>query len=240
MKRGLEFLALDLTHRCNLNCGFCGKMRQNSDFQITMEQLIRFCELCNELPAEFVRVSGGEATTHPEFRDMMMVIWGLMNRPIELATNGLRLHEYEDMVPLFKRVHITDYGKTNRQAIERFRSYPNVNIITLSTIFDPYLDPNFTVEQGWQAYEHCCRAQVNVCNDLVYGCCMADVIERRSNNAINVHVELKPGWIEDYKSKSCIEACQHCFIAAEGNWVQEASKQKSYAKLGCGHNIVDT
>lgn len=240
MKRGLNFLALDLTHRCNLDCDFCGKMRWDSDFQLTMDQLIEFCDLCHELPAKFVRVSGGEPTTHPQFREMMETIWSRMNRPIELATNGIRLHEYSDLVPRFSRIHITDYGETNKKAIDEFGSRPNVNIITLRKKFDPYLDPKYTVRQGWQAYENCCRAQVNVCHGQVYGCCMAEVIERRLGEAINVHVDLRPGWIEDYKKKSCIEACRHCFIAAQEGWVEEPTKQKSYAKLGCGHNIIDT
>lgn len=217
MDRGLEFLALDLTHRCNLQCNFCGKMVQGQSFQISMVQLQRFCRLCKELPAKFVRVSGGEATTHPEFREMMEVIWAQMERPIELATNGLLLQQYEDLVPRFAVVHITIYPGVNDAAVAHFRRYSNVNIISLERIYDVTLDPHWTVEQGRQAYDRCCRAQVNVCNDKVYGCCMAEVIERRNNLA--VHVPLTDGWIAAYRAKDCTEACRHCFVAAQEGWV---------------------
>jgi len=218
MLRGFEFLALDLTHRCNLDCGFCGKMRWDSLFQITEQQLARFCELCNPLPAKFVRVSGGEATTHPQFRLMITMILNRMHRPIELATNGLLLHKYEDMIPLFKTIHITIYPNINDEPIARYRDLPNVNIINQEHFYDPFCDPDYTVEQGQAAYDACCRAQINVANDKVYGCCVAETLERRSNIG-DVHVDLAPGWMEEYKKKSCIAACQHCPIAADSNWV---------------------
>lgn len=217
MERGLEFLALDLTHRCNLSCDFCGKLTKGERFQITMTQLERFCALCKDTPAKFIRVSGGEVTTHPQFRTMIEYILKEMAKPIELATNGIRLVEYEDMVPMFAKIHITEYPGVNDEAVQRFRRYPNVNIITLQRIYDVALDPNWTVEQGQQAYDHCCRAQINVCNDKVYGCCMAETLERRGKLS-SVHVKLAPGWVEAYRKLSCIEACRHCFIAATEGW----------------------
>ena len=102
-----------------------------------------------------------------------------LGKPIELATNGLWLPKYEDMIPLFLKVHITDYGTKNDWVRVRYGTLHNVNVIKWLRYFDRNADPNWTVEQAYEyGYNRCCLSQANVVGDRVYGCCLAESLTR--------------------------------------------------------------
>ena len=218
MDRGLEFLLLDLTHVCNLNCDFCGKLVWDSDYEMTMEQVDKFCYYCANVPAKNVRITGGEALTHPHIDAIIDMVYA-MGRPIELATNGILLHRHESIIPKCWKIHLTPYPGVNDEAVTKYGQLPNMNLISINVWFDPFLDPNYTDREARLVYDNCCHVQVNVHGDVVYPCCQAETFERVLG-IDPVHVELKEGWMEEYGKLDVLPACKHCFLAAteENKW----------------------
>ncbi len=90
-------LMLELTHRCNLACAGCGRIREHRD---TLDQTLSVEEClasAAEADAPVVAVSGGEPLLHPHVRE---IVSGLIaqGRFVYLCTNGLLLAR---SLPLF-------------------------------------------------------------------------------------------------------------------------------------------
>jgi hypothetical protein len=215
--RGLEFLTLDMTHRCNLNCSHCGKFSDSGTWEMSDNDLDLFLQFAPLSPAKNLRITGGDPLTHPKFREYVTAILTLIDKPIELATNGLWLPKYQDMISLFKAVHITDYGDKNRWATSFYGMLSNVNILHWSRYFDREGDPHWTPEQARElGYNRCCLSQANVVGDRVFGCCVVEAIVRHNNlDPDLVSVPLDAHWVEAYQEKDMIAACQHCFTMAD-------------------------
>jgi len=210
MNRGLEFLTIDVTHKCNLNCSFCGKMVWDSDYEITMEQVENFCKQCNDVPATCVRVSGGEPLTHPYIEEIIDMIAVRMKRVIHLATNGILLHKHESIIPKLNLIHITPYPGVNDAAVAKYGELPNVNLVTVREYYDPLYDPDLSIEAARYLYSHhCVRSMVSITSNRVYPCCLAEMLER-TRGIDKVHIELKDGWMEKWESLNPLPACQHC------------------------------
>ncbi len=216
MDRGLEFCLLDLTHKCNLNCDFCGKLVWDSDYEMTMGQVEDFCRLCSDLPARNIRISGGEPLVHPYVDEVVDMVFA-MGRPIEFATNGTLLHLHEGIIDKCWKIHITPYPGVNDEAVAKYGNLPNMNLVTIKTWLDPFLDPNYYPGQTQKVYDNCCHVQVNIHGDSAYPCCQAETLER-TLGLPPVHVKLKEGWMEEYGKLSVLPACKHCFVAATEEW----------------------
>lgn len=224
MNKGLQFLSIDITHKCNLYCDFCAKLVQGSKWEVSMREVELFCKHMQNSKAECLRMSGGEATIHKRFRDIVKTIAAAFpDKKLELGTNGINLCKYEDLIPYFWKITITPYPGKNDDAVEKFRSYPNVNTRVHDEVdwFDPFANPNLTREKGLIAYNACMTCMVNVVGDRVYGCCQAEVMER-SYVIGSVHVKLDKNWMENYQLLDMTAACQHCSWAAHEKSIQEA------------------
>ena len=212
--RGLNFLTLDITHVCNLNCSWCGKFSDTGSFVMSDADLYHFCSYAPQSPAENLRITGGDPLTHPKFREYIEIILAAVPKPIELATNGLWLPKYQDMIPLFKKIHITDYGEKNKWVILRYVNEPNVNVLTWDRYYSRDDDPNWNFEDAHRfGYDICALSQANIVGDRVYGCCVSEAICR--HNGINpelTSVPLDDNWMKAFEARDMIAACQHCFI----------------------------
>lgn len=165
-------------------------------------------------PATYLRIGGGDPLVHPKFREYMTPILELIDKPLELATNGLWLPKYQDMIPLFKVVHITDYGDRNAWVLRRYGNLPNVNVIVwVNGFYDRNVNPNWTYEEAADVYNHCCRSMAVVCSDRVYGCGEAESLTRHLGLDPELSsVKLGPLWMKDFEAKNMIEVCRHCFF----------------------------
>ena len=83
---------LEPTHRCNLSCVGCGRIREYRD---TMDQVLTVDECLastEEAGAPVVAVSGGEPLLHPQIEEIVAGIIS-QRRFVTLCTNGLLLEE---------------------------------------------------------------------------------------------------------------------------------------------------
>ena len=213
--RGLEFLTLDFTHICNLNCSHCGKFSDTATWQMSDADLELFLTYAPLSPAKNLRITGGDPLTHPKFRDYITAILELIDKPLELATNGLWLPKYQDMIPLFLKVHITDYGDKNKWVIRRYGHLPQVNVISWSRYYSRDDDPHWLPSEARRlGYECCPLSQANIVGARVYGCCLAEALTRHNHLDPDLtSVPLDAHWLETYQAKDMIAACQHCFVA---------------------------
>ncbi|MBN1436992.1 MAG: radical SAM protein [Sedimentisphaerales bacterium] len=91
---------IDLTNRCNLNCPICfananvaGYVYEPSFEQI--RDMLQNLRNIKPTPATAVQFSGGEPTIHPRFHDILRCAKELGFSNIQIATNGLKMANYE-------------------------------------------------------------------------------------------------------------------------------------------------
>jgi radical SAM protein with 4Fe4S-binding SPASM domain len=94
-----------ITDRCNYNCLHCFHAADNSMNRcaFTREEAMRFLDEMAECGLKGVRLTGGEPTLHPNFRE---ILEGIRERDLQLRTlitNGSRLDE--ELVSFIKAVH---------------------------------------------------------------------------------------------------------------------------------------
>jgi len=214
LDKGFNFLSIYLTHQCNLNCDFCAQRVWDSDYEITMEQVERFCTLCNDVPAPFIRISGGEPLAHPNIEDIIDMLVHMRSR-VGMFTNGTLLHHHESIIGKLEIIQLTQYEGRNDEAVARYRNLPNVNLIKRPYYDNPHLDPDYTVDEARYLYSKCVFGAITVVGDNVYGCCRGEPIERFIG--IPLHVKLKENWVEEYKRLDPLPACQHCVLVKREN-----------------------
>ncbi len=109
-------LMLELTHRCNLACAGCGRIREYRD---TLDQMLSVEEClvsATEADAPVVAVSGGEPLLHPHVHE---IVTGLVEqrRFVYLCTNGLLLQDslarFSPSPYLSFNVHLDGLAKTH-------------------------------------------------------------------------------------------------------------------------------
>jgi hopanoid biosynthesis associated radical SAM protein HpnH len=91
-KRFPLVLMLEPTHRCNLSCAGCGRIRE---YEATLKEMLSVEECLasvEEAGAPVVAVTGGEPLLHPDISQMVAAILQ-SKRFVYLCTNGLLLEE---------------------------------------------------------------------------------------------------------------------------------------------------
>ena len=204
--RGLKWLSIDLTHQCNLNCSFCGKHIENSDYVMSIEQVLDVIKYF--LGYDSIRVSGGESLTHPYFQEVMKMLIAAYGN-VTIATNGLLIPDLKSS--LFTQLHflVSDYTGINDEILEEYSWWNNVEVLDVN-IKDRDRDPNLKDEQLVTCYERCPYVQVRVIDGRVYGCCHAETVERVHGGDFGVPVG--PDWMEELEELERWEACRHCWM----------------------------
>jgi hypothetical protein len=201
--RGLRWQSMDLTHRCNLHCDWCGKRTHESDYEMTMAQVDNMLHYIN-LNVPIIRVSGGEPLIHPQFIAIMQKLLTQFQR-VNVATNGTLLDRMPKSITHNSRINylVSSYGP-------RPTGYSYFNV-TPTQFFDPRHDPNIPDDQLLDTYLSCPYIQIKVIGDKVYDCCHAETVERIYGGDYGATVG--PNWKQELESVERWGACKHCFIA---------------------------
>ena len=105
-------LMLEITGRCNLSCKGCGRIRELSGMEMSLEECLSSIEEC---PAPVVAITGGEPLLHPKILELLGSILG--RRFVYLCTNGLLLKDFlPRMKPspyLFLSIHMDGLEETH-------------------------------------------------------------------------------------------------------------------------------
>jgi hopanoid biosynthesis associated radical SAM protein HpnH len=98
LKREKRFplvLMLEPTHRCNLSCAGCDRIRLYNKEQTTDLPLDRCIEAAVESNAPVVTITGGEPLLYQELKPLVSKLLG-MKRHVYLCTNGLLAESFID------------------------------------------------------------------------------------------------------------------------------------------------
>jgi len=115
--RRIRALNLCVTTFCQLQCIECAvgipRIRYPEHYSI---EYIRHAAACFH-GIEHVTITGGEPTMHPDFRRFAPHLrewFGCTS--LALETNGFRIAEYKDLLPLFDDILLSHYPQNNREA----------------------------------------------------------------------------------------------------------------------------
>lgn len=204
-----EGLGIDLTHRCNQRCSFCWKFVEQSNYEMTFEQVKRFCKYFGYLKPKKLRITGGEPLIHPRFFGVVDLLLEFFER-LQVTTNGLLLTE-EHFRPRVQYV-VTPYT-FNQDIIKRFKSkvlvYPRPN-----GLFDRNHDPDLSESRAKAKHKNCLYKQIRIIGNRVYDCCHAETMERLGR-AEDVHIMVGED-INNLFKKDNWKECVHCFVGDKG------------------------
>ena len=107
---------LFISMRCNLSCSHCyvsSVPDKGKEMDFTVVE--RSFDLFTTLGIRDFRITGGEPTTHPQFKKIVSFLFA-NNIRLGLVTNGTKLFNTNmiDMLPMFSRCWVSVYGLTAR------------------------------------------------------------------------------------------------------------------------------
>jgi hypothetical protein len=217
---------LEITHACNKHCPFCDQRIASSPFKhMSWEQYARVVDAMRGLKVGLVRLIGGEPLMHPEFSGLVRRVRNdFPGAAMVMTTNGalldlLRAEERR----IFARITVSYYGAFNAAIVRRMllspKEYANVYFTDSRWMYDPDLDPNLDEKTARRCLKGCSQTCVRVIGERIYGCCIAEGIERHYKTE-KVHCELRPGWPSEFAALPTYKACQRCYYAGQlaSNW----------------------
>lgn len=100
-KRHIHKLRVQLTDSCNFRCFYC--MPEDIIFKkkselLSVNEIINICSTLNDFGIDEIRVTGGEPTVRPEFREIMSGLSNLKLQKLGVTTNGFSLNKYLDFL----------------------------------------------------------------------------------------------------------------------------------------------
>lgn len=109
-------LMLEPTHRCNVSCDGCGRIREYADTMHLNMSLEECLAAVDECPAPVVSICGGEPTIYPHIADLVRGCVA-RGRFVYLCTNALTLKRTLDRYPkdehLIINIHLDGLAKTH-------------------------------------------------------------------------------------------------------------------------------
>jgi len=115
-------LMLEPTHRCNLACSGCGRIREYADTIGEMMHLDECLAAVDECPAPIVTITGGEPLLYPQVHDLVAGVLD-RGRHIQFCTNALLLGKALDKFPnhpnLTLNIHMDGLEETHDRILER-------------------------------------------------------------------------------------------------------------------------
>lgn len=96
--RGIEYLRISVTDRCNLRCVYCmpeeGVSCLTHDEILTFEEIVTICKSAAELGISKIKLTGGEPLVRKDFTELVRKIKAIPGiEEITLTTNGLLLEK---------------------------------------------------------------------------------------------------------------------------------------------------
>ena len=154
--RGIEYLRISVTDRCNLRCAYCmpeeGISCLTHDEILTFEEIITICKSAAKLGISKIKLTGGEPLVRKNFIELVRKIKAISGiEEITLTTNGLLLeNQLEKLVEAgisrinisldtldrarYKEITRVDGLDTVLQAISKAAHHPKVQIKVNSLI----------------------------------------------------------------------------------------------------------
>ena len=217
--RGTQWLSIDLTHRCNLSCAFCGKRvpeRRHTAFSMTIPQIQAVCKHFHQ---RVIRVSGGEPLVHPRFNEIAKMLLNHYEE-VNVATNGLLLDRVDP--DIFPRINflVSIYPGVNDEAVQFAQGKDNVYAVRVKQLYDPLYNPYLSDDEAHAAYLSCPYIQIKVIRDQVYGCCHAETSER-FYDTLTCHTYVGKNWLGGLSRLPIWKACKHCFMARPKPYVKK-------------------
>ncbi|MCX7805432.1 MAG: adenosyl-hopene transferase HpnH [Planctomycetota bacterium] len=116
-------LMLEPTHRCNLACKGCGRVREYRGM-MTAEMTVEEClGASRECGAPVVSVAGGEPLVYERMPELVERLVGELDRHVYLCTNGLlvrqRIGEFKPDGSLYFNIHLDGLAGTHNLIVER-------------------------------------------------------------------------------------------------------------------------
>lgn len=101
--RKMRKLRVSLLDACNFRCFYC--MPEDAKFArknswLTPTELVQICSTLIEFGMEQIRLTGGEPTLRPEFKEIVTRISALPLKSLGLTTNG---HSLTELLPFLKK-----------------------------------------------------------------------------------------------------------------------------------------
>ena len=92
----------EVTDNCNLRCPFCYVIREERLKQqyVDLQTFERVLKIYRPL---YLQMTGGEATTHPNFMDLLKISEKYALFQTQVSSNGLIVHKYIDEIAKLKR-----------------------------------------------------------------------------------------------------------------------------------------
>lgn len=86
--------SIEITERCNIECLHCyGDYHKNSTDVMGLERAKKLIRELKALDISILELTGGEITTHPKFKEILLYAISLEFPQIALLTNGIALNE---------------------------------------------------------------------------------------------------------------------------------------------------
>ena len=101
--RGIEYLRISVTDRCNLRCVYCmpeeGVSCLTHDEILTFEEIVTICKSAAELGISKIKLTGGEPLVRKDFTELVRKIKAIPGiEEITLTTNGLLLERQLELL----------------------------------------------------------------------------------------------------------------------------------------------
>ncbi len=144
--RKVRKLRVSLLEDCNFRCTYC--MPLDATFphhskRISPDEIVRLCTILVDYGVSEIRLTGGEPTIRPEFKEIVTRLSDLPVSKLALTTNGSRLQR---LLPFLKSSNLTSINiSLDSLKADRF------NQITNTTFFDKVIEAiDATVSAGFQ------------------------------------------------------------------------------------------
>ena len=129
-----QSLQVALTNKCNLKCVFCSVAERE------LKQEWDYLELCKAIDS-FMSVGiktiefsgGGEPTLYPDFRHIVSSCYS-RGLKIGLITNGLKLKDYQEILPFFDWIRISMVALDYQETIDFPDRFPDNVTIGMSYV----------------------------------------------------------------------------------------------------------
>ncbi|NCQ12967.1 radical SAM protein [Candidatus Falkowbacteria bacterium] len=121
VKWGLHLLEVEITTRCDLNCGHCYN-RNNKSQDMPIAEVIKLIELAEDNNVLRFIISGGEAVLHPDFANLAAYL--IEKKPslkMVIQSNGLIGKHNVELLKGFDIVHLSfelDNSKIRKSSVE--------------------------------------------------------------------------------------------------------------------------
>ena len=148
--RGIEYLRISVTDRCNLRCVYCmpeeGISCLTHDELLTFEEIVTICKSAAALGVSKIKLTGGEPLVRRDFTSLVKQIKAIPGiEEITLTTNGILLdNRLEELIEAgitkinvsldtldpkrFKEITRIDGLETVLKAIKRASSHPKIQV----------------------------------------------------------------------------------------------------------------